>query len=162
MAGFRSVVVRVMCGALSHHTPKQIKWCYVAILPQTTFSCCKSFGVLRTPSRRGRVRCTHQHQDEIKSYHVAILLHTIFPCRNSLGVQSTPRGRVRCAHQHHDKSNRITWSSFYTRFFHTASLSIYWCARRTLQPAGRKFFCDITSRRKSLQDAGRETRGVKD
>ena len=50
---------------------------------------------------------------------------------------------VHCVHRHHEvgcvvrtntTSNRIVRSSFYTRFFHAVSLSIYWCACRTFAP----------------------------
>ncbi len=88
-------------------TPRQIKSYHVAILPQTTFPCCKSFGVLRTPSRRGRVRCTHQHQDKSNRITWRFFHRRHFLVANPL---------VCCAHRHdgvgciaciRDKANQI-------------------------------------------------------
>ncbi len=134
----RSVVVAVRTGCGAYNM-----WCVQrTLLWGMTFFNRKSFGVLRTPSRRGRVRCTHQHQGKsngitwsffhTRFFHTAALpIHwcarrtllwgMTFFNRKSFGVLRTPsrRGRVRCTHQHQGKSNGITWRFFHTRFFRT-------------------------------------------
>ena len=67
-------------------------WCVQrTLLWSIVFPCCKSFGVLRTPSRRGRVRCTHQHRDKSNR-----ITWRFFHRRYFLGVNPL----MSCAHRH--------------------------------------------------------------